>query len=344
MSKPKRLPHAPATLGGVGALPFLNQAIAGSRLGVGATRVPGRLAVAAARKSAPKRPASRPFTPTPAHPLAPLAQQGVDLATGKAKPPAFRTNVHGTLGGLASKVGHFVVDPAVHGAKNLPHDVASGNVLGTGLDVLGVASVIPPLRGARALGEAAGAYRAAEEGARARAAASAAGESYRAGKGVVVPALAAGARKTRALKFNELTQQLPRSRSVVARTVAKGADVASVKLQPHLHDVPGARIVTAGERVAKAAGREQRVEGSRAVAGDGRASEGAGQAEARERRGHRASGLPLLAGTQSAVFSRGGVLAVTVGAGRYPCPSSGTITSVVAAVGTAPQGPRSSVT
>jgi hypothetical protein len=261
------LPHAPATMGGEGALPSLNQLIAGSRLGVGPTRVPGKKAVAAANKSIfqPRpKPQQNIYELSGAPPA--VTTRARAHAAGKAVPPPTPTSLPGSAFDLPKFLARAVYEPVVQGARHLPHDVASGDLLSSALDTLGIASVIPPLRGVRAVSEGAKAYRAADEGMKALAATRAAGESYAAGKGVIVPALKAGGSKVRSLRYNELTQQLPRSRSVVARSVAHVADAASVKLQPHLHDVPGARIVTAGERVAKGAGRAQRVEGSRAIA------------------------------------------------------------------------------
>jgi hypothetical protein len=73
----------------------------------------------------------------------------------------------------------------------------------------------------------------------------------------------------RTIRHNELEQQLPKSRSKLAKGVASAADKASEALQrsERATKTPGVRLATTGERAAKGAGREQRIEQGRRVAG-----------------------------------------------------------------------------
>lgn len=72
----------------------------------------------------------------------------------------------------------------------------------------------------------------------------------------------------RTLTHGELEQQLPKARSQVTQVGEKLVDKASTALQgsKFVRDTPGLRLVTSGERVAKAAGRSQRIERGRAAA------------------------------------------------------------------------------
>lgn len=74
-----------------------------------------------------------------------------------------------------------------------------------------------------------------------------------------------GPYEPRTLTHGELEQQLPKSRSRITQQFERAVDHASAALQGNklVTDTPGLRIVSAGERVAKAAGREQRIESSR---------------------------------------------------------------------------------
>lgn len=77
-----------------------------------------------------------------------------------------------------------------------------------------------------------------------------------------------GPYEPRLLQHNDLSAQLPKARSRLTQVGERIVDSASRALQKSklVVDTPGARIVTAGERVAKAAGRSQRLEGSRRTA------------------------------------------------------------------------------
>jgi hypothetical protein len=81
-------------------------------------------------------------------------------------------------------------------------------------------------------------------------------------------AFARGPYRPRVLGHNELEAQLPKARSRITNVGERLVDKASAALQsaPHVQNIPGARLVTAGERVAKAAGRQQRIERGRADA------------------------------------------------------------------------------
>jgi len=66
----------------------------------------------------------------------------------------------------------------------------------------------------------------------------------------------------RTVSHNDLVQQIPKARSRITNIGERLVDKASVQLQksPHVQNIPGARLLTSGERVAKAAGRVQRQE------------------------------------------------------------------------------------
>lgn len=66
----------------------------------------------------------------------------------------------------------------------------------------------------------------------------------------------------RTITHNELEQQVPKARSRIANVGERLADKASKALSssPHVVDTPAVRLVTTGERVAKAAGKAQRQE------------------------------------------------------------------------------------
>lgn len=79
----------------------------------------------------------------------------------------------------------------------------------------------------------------------------------------------AKAYEPRTLTHGDLTQQLPKARSRITRTVVeKPADVVSTRLQrsERATKTPLVRVATSGERVVKAAGRSQRAEIPRAAA------------------------------------------------------------------------------
>ena len=71
--------------------------------------------------------------------------------------------------------------------------------------------------------------------------------------------------KPRLLTHNDLTAQLQKPRSLLSQAGLRMADKASLSLQKseHVTNVPGARLLTSGERVAKQAGRQQALEATR---------------------------------------------------------------------------------
>lgn len=199
---------------------------------------------AAARKTAVVRP---PLTGNP-QTDALLRHQPIAL------PPDYYKQ-HGTIGGAAREISKFAtgVDPA-HPLRD-PFSLA-----------LLPLSVIPPIRGAKALYTGVRAAQAAEKGGRIAAAAAAASETLR-----TAQPLREAVSKIRTLTVGEKVQQLPRARSRVTQTlIEKPADAASRALMGEGRTARAARKVlptaTAEARVAKAAGRETAIEAQRAQA------------------------------------------------------------------------------
>jgi hypothetical protein len=235
----KALQKVPDTLGGQGALPALNALIAGARspggarLGVGPTRVPGKKQVAAAKatifQDRPK-PQQNIYEISGAPPAVTTRARAHAAGKPVAQPSA---GFGGSALDLPKWIARAAVEPAVQGARQLPHDVASGDWLGSGLDVLGVATVLPPLRGARAVSEAAQAYRRGSDlaqGARAIEAARAAGASYKAGQGVLTPAVKAGARSVRKVVVGSAELEVPAAGSRAGRAGESLATAARTKI------------------------------------------------------------------------------------------------------------------
>lgn len=158
---------------------------------------------------------------------------------------ALRQQNEGTAGVIVRSGLEGIAEPAKHLANAL------GGTGGSRLAELGAAagtaalSVIPPIRGPRALLAAIDAARAGED------------------------ALTAGkaAYRARSLVLNDLTQQLPKARSRVTRGVEKTADTVSQAMMGQGKVAASARKVlptaSAQARVAKAAGRENMVDAGR---------------------------------------------------------------------------------
>lgn len=81
-------------------------------------------------------------------------------------------------------------------------------------------------------------------------------------------AKAAETYRPRTLTLNDLEQQIPKARSRIANVGERLVDKASTELQKskRVVNTPAVRLLTAGERVTKAAGRSQRLEAGRAAA------------------------------------------------------------------------------
>lgn len=194
--------------------------------------------------------------PTAAN-VTPAPGQRSDQA--KAQRAALTQTPHGGATGLLSEWT----------GPSLAHLLTTGHVdsgAGLALDTLGL---LPISRGPRAIIEGVRAAHAAEAGVKATEAARAAADSYQAGKGLVAPvAKKVAGYAPRTLVHNELAQQLPKARSRITNVGERLVDKASTALSqsPHIVNTPGVRLVTTGERVAKAAGRSQRVEMGRADA------------------------------------------------------------------------------
>jgi hypothetical protein len=123
-------------------------------------------------------------------------------------------------------------------------DLAHGNLKGSTVDA---AFLLPWFRAGRLGIAAERAYRA--EG------------SLRGG----LSALRRGEHMPRTLTHQALTVQLPKARSRLTSTGERMADKVSLALQdnPHVKNIPGFRMLTSGERVAKALGRQQRLDAAR---------------------------------------------------------------------------------
>jgi hypothetical protein len=148
-----------------------------------------------------------------------------------------------TLGGLGRRTTELVtgVDP-LHPLRN---ELFGSGVANLGLGVIGS---VPIVRGPRLLAREVRAARAVR----------------RLEKGTET----ARAYKPRTLKHGELEQQIPKSRSRIARVGEKVADKTSGRLQrsDRARKTILVKHLTTEQRVTKAAGRAQRVEGSRAQA------------------------------------------------------------------------------
>jgi hypothetical protein len=150
----------------------------------------------------------------------------------------------------APKVSPFITIPAQVAGSMIPgmnevQTALGGDHVSPGMVALDAASFFPFLKAGRAVTDVAEGVKAARS------------------TGSILDKL--GTYKPRTLVHNDLAQQLPKARSRITNVGERLTDKASVALQnsPHVVNVPGARLMTAGDRVAKAAGRSQRLERGR---------------------------------------------------------------------------------